>query len=47
MEGYVLAVNTPMRQLAKRLGFVDRQCEDDATLRVVSMSLGSGGCQPQ
>jgi RimJ/RimL family protein N-acetyltransferase len=47
MEGYVLAVNTPMRRLAGRLGFVDRQCQDDATLRVVSMSLASDGCKPQ
>ncbi|TXF99919.1 GNAT family N-acetyltransferase [Massilia arenae] len=39
MEGYVLAANTPMRRLAGRLGFVDRQCEDDATLRVVSLDL--------
>ncbi|MET0982780.1 MAG: GNAT family protein [Telluria sp.] len=39
IEGYVLAVNTPMRALARRLGFVDRQCPDDATLRVVSMRL--------
>lgn len=39
MEGYVLAANTPMRRLAGRLGFVDRQCEDDATLRVVSFDL--------
>ena len=43
MEGYVLAVNTPMRRLAKRLGFGDRQCPEDATLRRVSMSLASGG----
>jgi RimJ/RimL family protein N-acetyltransferase len=39
MEGYVLSINTPMRRLARRLGFVDRQCPDDATLRVMSMSL--------
>ena len=39
MEGYVLAANTPMRRLAGRLGFMDRQCEDDATLRVVRLSL--------
>jgi RimJ/RimL family protein N-acetyltransferase len=44
MEGYVLAANAPMRRLAKRLGFVDRQCPDDVTLRVMSMSLGGGGC---
>ncbi|MDY0976664.1 GNAT family N-acetyltransferase [Massilia sp. CFBP9012] len=42
MEGFVLAANTPMRRLARRLGFVDRQCEDDATLRVVSLDLTAG-----
>jgi RimJ/RimL family protein N-acetyltransferase len=44
IEGYVLAANTPMRRLARRLGFVDSQCEDDATLRTVSRSLAGGGC---
>jgi RimJ/RimL family protein N-acetyltransferase len=44
MEGYVLAANTPMRRLARRLGFVDRRCEDDTTLRVMSMSLAGGEC---
>jgi len=39
MEGQVLAINTPMRRLAKRLGFSDRQCPDDAALRLVSLSL--------
>jgi len=39
MEGQVLAVNTAMRRLAKRLGFSDRQCPDDAALRLVSLSL--------
>ena len=42
MEGYVLAANTPMRRLARRLGFVDRQCDDDATLRVVRLDLAGG-----
>ena len=42
MEGYVLAVNTPMRRLARRLGFSDRQCPDDAALRLVSLSLAAG-----
>jgi len=42
MEGYVLAMNTPMRRLARRLGFVDRPCPDDPTLRVMSLSLGDG-----
>jgi RimJ/RimL family protein N-acetyltransferase len=44
MEGYVLAVNTPMRRLARRLGFVDSQCPDDASLRVMRMGLAGGGC---
>jgi RimJ/RimL family protein N-acetyltransferase len=39
MEGEIFAVNTPMRRLAKRLGFSDRQCPDDAALRLVSLSL--------
>jgi RimJ/RimL family protein N-acetyltransferase len=39
MEGQILAVNTPMRWLAKRLGFSDRQCPDDAALRLVSLRL--------
>ena len=39
MEGQVLAVNTPMRRLAKRLGFSDRQCPEDAALRLVSLNL--------
>lgn len=39
MEGQVLAVNAPMRRLAKRLGFSDRQCPDDAALRLVSLNL--------
>lgn len=43
MEGYVLASNTPMRRLARRLGFLDRQCPDDATTRVVSLRLGGDG----
>lgn len=47
MEGYVLAVNTPMRRLAKGLGFVDTQYPDDATLRVVKLSLVGGGCDGQ
>lgn len=44
MEGYVFAVNTPMRRLAKALGFVDTPCHDDATLREVRLSLAGGGC---
>ncbi len=44
MEGYVLSANTPMRRLAKGLGFVDTQCHDDATLRVVSLNLAGGKC---
>ena len=42
MEGYVLAVNTPMRRLARRLGFSDRQCPDDAALRLMSLRLSGG-----
>lgn len=42
MEGYVLALNTPMRRLAQRLGFTDRQCPDDATTRLVRLDLTSG-----
>ncbi|MES2538362.1 MAG: GNAT family protein [Pseudomonadota bacterium] len=44
MEGYVLALNTPMRRLARGLGFADTQCHDDATLRVMSLGLAGGGC---
>jgi RimJ/RimL family protein N-acetyltransferase len=48
MEGYVLASNTSMRRLAKRLGFTDVRCPDDAALRVVTLGLDAGGCgQPQ
>ncbi|MDF3889062.1 N-acetyltransferase family protein [Cupriavidus basilensis] len=44
MEGYVLASNTGMRGLARRLGFVDTACHEDATLRVVSLGLtGAAG----
>lgn len=45
MEGYVLAVNTPMRRLAKRLGFSDTRSEDDATLRVMRLNLADAGCR--
>ncbi|QEZ44872.1 GNAT family N-acetyltransferase [Cupriavidus oxalaticus] len=46
MEGYVLSSNTGMRRLAKRLGFADVPCPDDATLRVVTLALQEGvrGC---
>jgi RimJ/RimL family protein N-acetyltransferase len=44
MTGEILAVNTPMRRLAKRLGFSDRPCPDDAALRLVSLSLDGGDC---
>lgn len=50
MEGFVLAMNTPMRRLARRLGFSDVGCPDDATVRVVTLRLdpqadaaGAGG----
>ncbi|MCY1225174.1 Acetyltransferase Pat [compost metagenome] len=39
MEGYVLSSNTGMRRLARRLGFADLACPDDATLRVVTLVL--------
>ncbi|RWA54215.1 GCN5 family acetyltransferase [Cupriavidus sp. UYMSc13B] len=39
MEGYVLSSNTAMRRLARRLGFSDIPCPDDATLRVVTLAL--------
>lgn len=42
MEGYVLSTNAPMRGLAKRLGFHESQCPDDATVRVVRRALGPG-----
>lgn len=41
MEGYVLAANTPMRRLARRLGFADTACQDDPTLRVMRLDLGA------
>lgn len=42
MEGYVLASNTSMRGLARRLGFDDRACADDATLHIVERELHGG-----
>jgi len=39
MIGYVLASNSAMRGLAHRLGFKDKMCLDDATLRVVDLDL--------
>ncbi|RDK07675.1 GNAT family N-acetyltransferase [Cupriavidus lacunae] len=39
IEGYVLSSNTSMRRLARRLGFADVPCPDDATLRVVTLKL--------
>ena len=39
MVGYVLTSNVSMRSLAKRLGFVDRACPDDPTLRIVTLQL--------
>jgi RimJ/RimL family protein N-acetyltransferase len=39
MIGYVLASNTAMRGLAHRLGFKDKMCLDDATLREVILDL--------
>jgi GNAT superfamily N-acetyltransferase len=46
MEGYVLASNTPMRRLARRLGFADAPCPDDPGLRIVRLDLAAGGCHP-
>ncbi|WER48239.1 GNAT family protein [Cupriavidus sp. WKF15] len=43
MEGFVLAMNTPMRRLARRLGFSDVACPDDATVRIVTLPLGTQG----
>ncbi len=40
MEGFVLTMNTPMRRLARRLGFADTACPDDPTVRVVTLPLG-------
>ncbi|HTK00284.1 MAG TPA: GNAT family N-acetyltransferase [Bordetella sp.] len=39
MEGFVLPNNSSMRGLATRLGFVDVQCPDDPTLRLVTLEL--------
>ncbi len=43
MEGFVLAMNTPMRRLARRMGFADVSCPDDATVRIVTLPLGRPG----
>lgn len=45
MEGFVLAMNTPMRRLARRLGFTDVACPDDATVRIVTLPLATHGTQ--
>ncbi|MGO4332899.1 N-acetyltransferase family protein [Cupriavidus sp. 2TAF22] len=39
MEGFVLSSNHSMRGLARRLGFDDTPCPDDAMLRVVKLRL--------
>ncbi|SFM83001.1 GNAT family N-acetyltransferase [Variovorax sp. OV329] len=39
MEGYVLSANAPMRRLAKRLGFSESACPDDASTRIVKLAL--------
>lgn len=44
MEGFVLTLNTPMRRLARRLGFVDKPSADDPALREVRLDLAGGGC---
>jgi len=43
MEGFVLATNQPMLDLAKRLGFDSRPDADDYTTRVVRLDLQAGG----
>ncbi|HTT12840.1 MAG TPA: GNAT family N-acetyltransferase [Burkholderiaceae bacterium] len=39
MEGFVLASNSAMRGLAKRLGFDDKSCPDDRSVRIVTRKL--------
>jgi RimJ/RimL family protein N-acetyltransferase len=39
MEGFVLKTNSSMRGLAKRLGFDDKSCPDDPTVRIVTRKL--------
>jgi RimJ/RimL family protein N-acetyltransferase len=46
MEGYVLPSNDAMRGLARRLGFVDRTCPDDPTLRLVTLDLRKQAAAP-
>lgn len=42
IEGFVLSTNAPMRRLAKRFGFQESPCPDDATVRVVRRALDGG-----
>jgi RimJ/RimL family protein N-acetyltransferase len=39
IEGFVLATNSSMRGLARRLGFDDKSCPDDRTVRIVTRKL--------
>jgi RimJ/RimL family protein N-acetyltransferase len=39
MEGSVLSANTPMRGLAKRLGFTEAACPGDYSVRTLSLTL--------
>jgi L-amino acid N-acyltransferase YncA len=43
MEGYVLATNQPMLQLAKALGFDSRPDAEDYTVRIVQLDLQASG----
>ncbi len=39
MEGYILATNTPMLGLAKRLGFAEMESPEGPTVRMVRRDL--------
>ena len=43
MEGYVLARNTPMLDLARRLGFEAGASEEGPSVRLVALDLGRAG----
>jgi acetyltransferase len=45
MEGFVLAANKPMLELARRLGFEIRFDPDDLSVRIVRLELGSTGSE--
>jgi RimJ/RimL family protein N-acetyltransferase len=46
MDGFVLAANTPMLRLARRLGFSVAPDPDDASVRICRLRLGPQGAQP-